>query len=100
MKYGLTDSEFSFLSEQLITPLKSQGALVYLFGSRAKGTHTKFSDIDILYRDPSDAIPNAEIYRLLSHMEESSFPYKIDLVNHAELASSYREDVERTKIQL
>ena len=31
-----------------LLPLKSKGALIYLFGSRAKGDYRKFSDIDLL----------------------------------------------------
>ncbi|WP_374078240.1 nucleotidyltransferase family protein [Bdellovibrio bacteriovorus] len=100
MKYGLSDSEYSFLVEHLITPLKERGAQVFLFGSRATGKYKKFSDIDILYKNPTVAIPNSEIYRLLIHLEESTFPYKIDLVCDNELAASYRDSVEISKIEL
>lgn len=101
MKYGLLDSEFLFLTKYLIEPLKSQGADVFLFGSRATGKYKKFSDIDLLYViNPPHKISNSQIYSLLSFMEDSTFPYKIDLVNDYELARSYRESVERDKIKL
>ena len=100
MSYGLTESEFLFLQEKIIEPLKRQGAQVFLFGSRATGKYKKFSDIDILYNDSSRTIPNSEIYRIISEVEDSAFPYKIDLVPEKDLAQSYRENVERDKIEL
>lgn len=100
MIYGLSESEFQFLQEKLIQPLKQQGAKVFLFGSRANGKFKKFSDIDILFDDSVKKIPTFEIYRLLSEIEESSFPYKIDLVANNDLAQSYRTNVEQEKIAL
>lgn len=100
MKFGLTETEFLFLNEKLIIPLKQHGGQVFIFGSRATGKFKKFSDIDLLYKESASPIPNSLIYKLLSFMEESSFPYKIDLVNDKELAKSYRENVERDKIEV
>jgi predicted nucleotidyltransferase len=98
---GLSKDEFDFLYEKLIRPLKDRGATVFIFGSRAKGTHKKFSDIDILFSNASDkTIPSNELYEIVSFFEDSNFPYKIDLVNDTELASSYRASVDREKIEL
>lgn len=99
MKYGLTETEYQFLVENLVEPLEELGAKVFIFGSRATGKHKKFSDIDILYKE-SSKIQNSKIYQLISFFEESTFPYKIDLVNDCDLAESYREGVERNKIEL
>ncbi len=101
MIYGLTDVEFKFLQEKLIQPLKDKKAQVFLFGSRATGKHQKYSDIDLLFVPAVDgAIPSHFIHSLLSEIEDSHFSYKIDLVDQNELASSYRANVEKEKIQL
>lgn len=101
MKFGLTDSEFTFLETSLVAPLKSFGAKVFLFGSRARGTHAKFSDLDLLYCEDEDRpIKPYEIHQILSQIEESDFPYHVDLVNMKELASSYRESVLRDRVEL
>jgi predicted nucleotidyltransferase len=100
MRFGLSDSEYLFLFENLVAPLKAKEARVFLFGSRATGKFKKFSDIDLLFQESSKPIRNAEIYLLLSSIEESAFPYKIDLVRSTELAQSYRASVERDKIEL
>ncbi len=99
MSYGLISEEYNFLLNLLINPLKQFGAQLFIFGSRATGKYQKFSDIDILY------IPNIKspitghfIFNLISEMEESRFPYKVDLVNYNELASSYKVQVDKEKI--
>ena len=79
MKFGLSESEYIFLFEKLINPVKKLGAKVFIFGSRARGTEQKFSDIDLCYQDLNN-IPSAKLYELLMDIEESNFPYKIDLV--------------------
>ena len=101
MKHGLTDAEFFFLQSKLIQPLKEKKAKIFLFGSRATGHYQKFSDIDILYIPDADTpLYKHFIFSLLSEIEESNFPYKIDLVNIHELALSYKEKIEQEKIEL
>jgi predicted nucleotidyltransferase len=101
MKYGLSELELEFLEKQLIEPLKSYRAKVFLFGSRANGKYKKFSDIDLLYSPhKSHEIPSDVIYSLLAFMENSSFPYKIDLVKESDLAKSYQDSVNKEKIEL
>ncbi len=58
---------------------------VVLFGSRAKGNFRKGSDIDL-------AVMNAEvspkvITALISRFQESSLPYRVDLVYFPELTN-------------
>lgn len=101
MKYGLTASEYQFLSDTVINPLKTLGARVYLFGSRASGKFKKFSDIDLLYiASPDRSILPHEIYEIISAIEVSNFAYKVDLVAENELAKSYSADIEKEKILL
>ncbi len=101
MNYGLTDDELKFLLEKIVEPLKKHNAKVYLFGSRAKNKHSKFSDIDLVYYpDKNKQISSSEIYLLLMEVEDSKFPYKIDLVNYEELAKNYRQNVDQEKLPL
>lgn len=101
MKYGLTAAELNFLEARVVVPLKSLGAKVFLFGSRANGTFSKFSDIDLLFTATAHGkVAPHEIQMILANIDESDFPYKIDLVDEAELASSYKAHVNREKIEL
>lgn len=101
MKFGLTEEHLNFLEKHLITPLKEKKAIVYIFGSRANGKYKKFSDIDLLYRPSNTSdIDDAFIYSLISFFEESSFPYKIDLVKESALANSYKDTILKERIEL
>jgi len=93
MKFGLTDKERSFLEISLFTPLKSIGAKVWIFGSRARGDHKKFSDIDILFQIDKKKLPNGFLSRLKENLENSNFSYKVDLVDFDEIAKNYRENI-------
>lgn len=101
MKYGLSEHEFSLLNQLVLLPLKQRKAQIYLFGSRATGKFKRFSDIDLFYTsDVKHKILGDVIYQIISDIEESDFPYKLDLVNYDELAMSYRKNIDLEKILL
>ena len=81
MKFGLSDSEYKYILEKVVAPLNSQGAEIFCFGSRAKGTHKKFSDLDLLIRnvEKTDKMSNV-VGVITENLEEENFPYKVDIV--------------------
>lgn len=101
MKFGLSDIQYEILKRFVIDPLKANKAQVYIFGSRARGQHHPFSDIDLLYvESPNQSIPLSEIAKMTEDVENSNLTIKVGLVNAASLAKSYRESVEQDKILL
>ena len=51
MRFGLTTNEIdSILNEIQLNLGSTKDPKVYVFGSRAKGTHREFSDIDLLLK--------------------------------------------------
>ena len=98
MKFGLNNQQHLQLLDLVIDPLKMLGITVYVFGSRVSGKHHPFSDIDILYSVPDGSYFNSHIHVIKESIEESNFPIKVDLVNEAELAASYRDSVFRTRV--
>lgn len=56
----------------------------WLFGSRARGDHRPFSDIDIALQAPDGAIPREHLAALREAFEESCIPYRVDLVDLAQ----------------
>lgn len=75
--YGLNDRDIKTIHD--IFNQYPEILLVHIFGSRAKGTSKPGSDIDL-------AIMNKEInsntlLKLNNDFEESSLPYKVDLVD-------------------
>ncbi len=96
MSFGLTSAEYDLLFKLIIQPLKQSGAKVWIFGSRAAGTHSRFSDIDILFESGIHTTPIL-ISKLREDAEESMLPYKLDLVNAEDIAQEYKEQVMNTR---
>jgi len=96
--YGLRESDWKELCT-LLEPLRAAGATLYLFGSRARGTQTAFSDVDILISEGTSDV-DAVISSVKESSEEGNFPLKIDLVRESRLAQSYASAVLRERIKL
>jgi predicted nucleotidyltransferase len=58
-------------------------ARIFVFGSRARETNRKFSDIDIAIK--SSKITAQLLARARFELEESALPYKVDVVNYYDL---------------
>jgi predicted nucleotidyltransferase len=93
--FGLTNDEFEQLHNIVVKPLARRGAKVWCFGSRALGTHSKYSDVDLMVEASND------LSQLISEVREaiieSSFPYKVDLVDLKDFANEYRVNFEAQK---
>ena len=99
MKFGLNQEQYKILYDLVIEPLHSSGAKVYVFGSRARGKHHSFSDIDLLYvEDPQKPIGLSKISEIKENIENSNLTIKVDLVCDSSLANSYKESVDRDKV--
>jgi predicted nucleotidyltransferase len=98
MKFGMTEEQFDLLEKLVITPLRALGADVYIFGSRVGPSYHHHSDVDILYSMRAGKTVDAvAISKIREVIEESRFPFKIDLVDEKDLAESYRPNVMRTR---
>lgn len=76
------------------------GAKVWVFGSRAKGNAKKYSDLDLAIRLPGSAL-TLELLTVLSYaFEESTLPYKVDIVDLATVATDFRCLIEKDSIPL
>jgi predicted nucleotidyltransferase len=101
MNFGIAHHDWTILSTIVLQPLWKSGAKLYVFGSRAKGGHQPFSDIDLLI-DDSQCSPNfAEILSQVQEaIEESRFPIKVDFVLLRQLAKSYHDSVLSSRIEI
>lgn len=100
MKFGLNDQQYQQFLDLVVIPLKKLNITVYVFGSRVTSKHHLFSDIDVLYSIPDGANFSREIYAIKENIEESNFPIKVDLVNEAELATSYKNSILSNRVQI
>lgn len=95
--YGFLPSELAELKKLLqkhfgdLTDVK-----VYLFGSRAKGDHKKFSDVDLAIQSKSKDV-SSRIAQFQSEWEESRIPYRLDVTNWKDVFKPYLPEIRRTR---
>lgn len=56
---------------------------IILYGSRAKGTFRKFSDIDITLK--GEGLVHTDLFPMLTRLDDFNLPYEIDLSLYSEL---------------
>ncbi len=101
MKFGLKQKDYDLFLQLVVAPLRVANAKVFIFGSRARGKHHPFSDIDVLYvRSTADRPSAIEIANIQEAVEESQLPIKIDIVAEEDLAKSYREQALKEKVEI
>ncbi|MEO2083680.1 MAG: nucleotidyltransferase domain-containing protein [Desulfurobacteriaceae bacterium] len=69
---------------------------VILFGSRARGTHTEHSDVDLAF----DSRENLEevVRELMELLEESPLPQKVDLIILSKVNDRFKEEIRKEGI--
>ena len=80
-RFGLTERDLDTIYS--IFERYPEVAEVRIFGSRAKGTHKKGSDIDFAIMNPG--VSHLTISRIKSDFSESSLPYRVDVVDFTKL---------------
>jgi len=85
------------LRELLLHCVNDPAVKVYLFGSWARQTNKNSSDIDIGIWHPGS--PGPEFFtRLRNTLEESSIPYRVDIVDLVHADPSLLENVRKEGI--
>ena len=97
MNYGIDKEDFELILNHIKVNLGSTvKPKIFIFGSRAKGNHRKYSDIDLLLKADSydlNALSNLDF-------EELDTPYKVDFVLDSDLIEAYRDDVYSTMLNI
>jgi uncharacterized protein len=95
--FGLTQNHLKVLKQKIQQVFGENTDLkVYIFGSRASGKNKQNSDIDLAFKSKSPDL-NLKIQKLKNELEESSIPYKCDLVNWDEIIQDYLPSVKKYK---
>lgn len=88
--------------EIVLTVLRNylpQGAKVWVFGSRAKGTANHGSDLDLAI-DADRLLTSKEKNQLENAFYESNLPYKVDIVDMQNVSDTFRPYIEKEQIVL
>ncbi|HTQ72054.1 MAG TPA: nucleotidyltransferase domain-containing protein [Acidocella sp.] len=74
-----------------------QAAKIWVFGSRAKGTAKRGSDLDLAI-DAGAALPASVKARLAASFEDAPLPYTVDLVDLATVSPEFRALIDAHKL--
>jgi type I restriction enzyme S subunit len=83
-QFDLESMHLNMLRE-ILEPLSGR---VFAYGSRVKGTASKFSDLDLCYLGQID---KHTIRSIKEKLRESNLPIKVDLISYDEASSEFRE---------
>ncbi len=70
---------------------------VWVFGSRAKHTAKKLSDLDLCLKDNYE---KSNVRKLQDAFEESDLPFKVDVVVWSELSEDFKKHIEKDLVRL
>lgn len=82
----------------VLDALKGSGAAVWLFGSWARGDTARHSDIDVAV-DGRGRLPLGVLAAIRDRLEESSVPYRVDLVDLADVSETFRQRVQHEGVR-
>lgn len=94
MDKTLRESIINELKQIIISELHNENVRVYLFGSWARNEEKKSSDIDIAIEE-REQLPLSKWLHLIEHVEESTIPYKVDIMKLNEASQEIRENIKR-----
>ncbi|KLL02916.1 MAG: hypothetical protein MRERV_34c009 [Mycoplasmataceae bacterium RV_VA103A] len=64
----------------------------YAYGSRARGTARKLSDLDLCYQEN---ISDATVFQIEEEFTESDLPFFVELVNWKHMRPKFREMIKK-----
>jgi len=75
------------------------GREVWAYGSRARGTRLKkYSDLDLAVEGPP--LPGLTLSKMADAFDESSLPFKVDIVEAGSLDPEFRKRIEADRVVL
>lgn len=80
------------LKKLILKNTNEQSVRIWLFGSHAKGTAHRYSDIDIAIL-PLEKLQPGFISNLKEKIEQSTIPYSVDIVDLSQTDEEFRSKV-------
>ena len=81
-----------FIKETILAEIPN--VEIYIFGSRMQGNALEYSDVDIALKD-KEKISIESTLKLKVKFENSTFPYKVDIVDLKNLKDEFRGIIEK-----
>lgn len=97
-RLDITETDLGLVREILRRHLPA-GVRVWVFGSRARGTARRFSDLDLAV-DCGSRLELDTLLALREEFEESELPYEVDVVDSCDMDGDFRAVVEGSRLPL
>ena len=85
----MEEKHFEIVKKIINKHLEAKENKAFIFGSRANETNLKYSDLDIAIEGKK--IPASKYFEILSELEESMLPFRVDLVPFYEVSEKFRK---------
>lgn len=90
MKAGLNKQE-----KEIVKKILEKYKNTVIFGSRVKGTHLKFSDLDICLKEKTS---DYEYELLKEKFEKSDLPFHVDIVEYDKTSDAFKKIIDQDGI--
>ncbi len=72
---------------------------VYVFGSRARGDHKKYSDLDLAIKNETP-LPAQTLVKMKDDFENSQLPFTVDVIEWSKITPEFKKNIENDLIPL
>lgn len=86
--------KYQNLIKKIALKYLDEKAKVFIYGSAA--ANEKFSDVDIGFL--SEKPPKDALFKIKEALEESTLPYKVDIVDFNQAGADFKQEVFKNKI--
>ncbi len=80
------------LKQLILNYIADKPVQIFLYGSRARNTARKTSDVDIALLS-KDKLPEGFITNLREIIEESTIPYQVDIIDLNQVDDNFRQKI-------
>lgn len=95
-RFGLTQEQVKLIKKLIETFLPD--SKVYVFGSRSRGDHKRYSDLDLAVESKSPIAKEA-LSALQEQFTESTLPFKVDLIELLKIDTDFRNSIQEDLIE-
>jgi len=96
---GISENQIQQIRTTLQKYLASDLLEAHLFGSRISGEAAESSDLDILLKGKT-AVSLAKMALLKEEFENSSLPFRVDVIDNEGISDEFRAKILRSSIRL
>ena len=98
--FGLEDRHLDYVLSVLKRNISDVDAKFYIFGSRAKGTSKKYSDIDIAVDLNGKKLDVSILGKILIEFQDSTLPFEVDVVDLNSVDEDFRNLIKKDLVLL